>query len=139
MVNFGMQIYLTDFLKRTFGGENAKNRDFCGEKNFKSGPVYHFRINYAAALRKSAHAVVRGPSQRRARHASIPGDGDDNYHYMDESERYEHGTYDAVDEALAVCRAIVEQSLKHGFTPGMTAEGLFTRDMWASATTRSSL
>ncbi len=50
---------------------------------------------------------------------------DDNYHYMDESERYEHGTYDTVDEALAVCRAIVEQSLKHGFTPGMTAEALY--------------
>ncbi len=50
---------------------------------------------------------------------------DDNFHYMDENERYEHGTYDTMDEALAVCRAIVEQSLKHGYTPGMTAEALY--------------
>ena len=50
---------------------------------------------------------------------------DDNFHYMDENERYEHGTYDTMDEALAVCRAIVEQSLKHGYAPGMTAEALY--------------
>ena len=23
---------------------------------------------------------------------------DDNFHYMDENERYEHGTYDTMDE-----------------------------------------
>jgi hypothetical protein len=50
---------------------------------------------------------------------------DDNYHYMDPGERYEQGTYDNVEDALAVCRRLVDLSLKEGYQPGMTAEALF--------------
>src|SRR5580704_12659341 len=52
---------------------------------------------------------------------------DDNFHYMDEDERHEHGTYDTREEALAVCRAIVETSVKAQLEPGMSAEALFKR------------
>jgi hypothetical protein len=51
---------------------------------------------------------------------------DDNFHYMDATERREHGTYDTLEEALAVCRAIVEQSLINGYRPGMTADALYS-------------
>lgn len=50
---------------------------------------------------------------------------DDNFHYMDEDERYEHGVYETVDEAIAACRGIVERSLEEGYTPDVSAEALY--------------
>jgi len=32
---------------------------------------------------------------------------DDNYHYMDKSERYEVGSYDSLEEAVNKCRELV--------------------------------
>jgi hypothetical protein len=54
---------------------------------------------------------------------------DDNFHYQDESERWEKGTYETLEEALAVCRAIVEHSVHEEFDsrPGLSAEALFER------------
>jgi hypothetical protein len=37
---------------------------------------------------------------------------DDNFHYMDQDERYEHGIFSTVDEAIAACKAIVDADLK---------------------------
>lgn|GEM_PF-2085347 len=37
---------------------------------------------------------------------------DDNYHYMDESERNTQGSYDLAEEALEACRRIVDTFLK---------------------------
>lgn len=34
---------------------------------------------------------------------------DDNFHFMDESERYEQGTYSTYEEALAVAKGIVDE------------------------------
>jgi hypothetical protein len=50
---------------------------------------------------------------------------DDNFHYMEEDERWEKGTYETVEEALAVCRAIVEKSVKDQSRPGMSSQQLF--------------
>ena len=36
---------------------------------------------------------------------------DDNFHYMDEDERWEYGTFPTVEEALAACRKVVDASL----------------------------
>lgn len=36
---------------------------------------------------------------------------DDNFHYMDESERYCAGEFDALEEAIAKCKQIVDESL----------------------------
>ncbi len=36
---------------------------------------------------------------------------DDNFHYMDESERYEHGKFSDCQSAIAACRWIVDRSL----------------------------
>lgn len=49
---------------------------------------------------------------------------DDNFHYMDESERYAAGEFATLDEALAVARKIVDEWLASAYTPGMTADAL---------------
>jgi hypothetical protein len=50
---------------------------------------------------------------------------DDNFHYMDESERYEHGVFATAEEAIAACKRIVDEHLKGAFKPGMTEKELY--------------
>jgi hypothetical protein len=50
---------------------------------------------------------------------------DDNFHYMDEEERRELGTFATLEEALAACRALVDRCLVESYEPGMTAEELY--------------
>jgi hypothetical protein len=52
---------------------------------------------------------------------------DDNFHYQDADERLEHGTYETLEQALAACRGIVDQSLRHQRRPGISAEALYDR------------
>ncbi len=65
---------------------------------------------------------------------------DDNYHFMDEDERYEAGAFDDYAEALAKCEAIVDECLQEQLKPGMSAEALlsayrsFGEDPWISPT-----
>ena len=49
----------------------------------------------------------------------------DNFHYMDESERYELGTFDSSEDALHVAKTIVDEYLASVFEPGMSATDLF--------------
>jgi hypothetical protein len=37
----------------------------------------------------------------------------DNFHYMDESEAFDHGEFDTYEEALAAAMQIVEESVAH--------------------------
>jgi hypothetical protein len=53
---------------------------------------------------------------------------DDNFHYQDEDHRYEHGRFDSADEAVAVCKQIVDECLEHMLKPGMTAAALY--ELW---------
>lgn len=50
---------------------------------------------------------------------------DDNFHYQDESERYEVGEYQSYDAAVAVCKMIVDKYLASAFKVGMTAAELY--------------
>jgi hypothetical protein len=50
---------------------------------------------------------------------------DDNFHYMDEDERYEHGVFPTAAEAVAACRRIVDEDLKAAFKPGITEQELY--------------
>jgi uncharacterized membrane-anchored protein len=50
---------------------------------------------------------------------------DDNFHYMDEEERYTQGVVDTAEEALKICRDIVDQFLANSFKEGITAEALY--------------
>ena len=38
---------------------------------------------------------------------------DDNFHYMDEDKRYKHGAYDTLEDAIRICKNIVESSIKY--------------------------
>ena len=50
---------------------------------------------------------------------------DDNFHYMDEAERYELGAFARLDAAIAAAKAIVDTYLAATYKPGMTAHDLF--------------
>ena len=49
---------------------------------------------------------------------------DDNFHYMDESERYTAGEYDSCEQAIEKCKRIVDDFLLDGLKPSMTAQQL---------------
>jgi hypothetical protein len=50
---------------------------------------------------------------------------DDNFHPMDEAERYEIGVFNTWDEAVAASKQIVDEHLSRCFRPGITAEQLY--------------
>jgi hypothetical protein len=50
---------------------------------------------------------------------------DDNFNYMDEGARWEKGTYVTLEEALTVCRRLVENWLQEGYRPGISAQDLY--------------
>lgn len=52
---------------------------------------------------------------------------DDNFHYMDESERRSRGEYETFEEAVAVCKEIVDRCLRDAYTEGMTADELISQ------------
>jgi hypothetical protein len=52
---------------------------------------------------------------------------DDNFHYMEEDERWEFGTFATAPDALAVCRNLVDGSLTDCHKRGMTASDLYDR------------
>jgi len=49
---------------------------------------------------------------------------DDNYHYMDASERSAVGSYDSLDEALVKCKEITVSSLNDLYEKGISPEKL---------------
>jgi hypothetical protein len=50
---------------------------------------------------------------------------DENFHYMDPESRWELGTFDTADEALAACRRMVDEDLREHHNPGMSVADLF--------------
>src|ERR1700693_1682559 len=52
---------------------------------------------------------------------------DDNFHYMEEDERWEYGAFATAEEAIAACRSVVDQSLLGEYRPGITATRLYDR------------
>ena len=65
---------------------------------------------------------------------------DDNYHYMDEDERYSAGVFPTYGEALVRAKQIVEDSLLGFREPGQSADDLmrsyvlFGEDPWIRPT-----
>lgn len=49
----------------------------------------------------------------------------DNFHYMDESEKYEHGKFETLESAIAACKRIVDEFLETALKPGITADELY--------------
>ncbi len=50
---------------------------------------------------------------------------DDNYHFMDETERFSSGTFATVEGAVARCRTIVDEFLEREHSPGISASELY--------------
>jgi hypothetical protein len=50
---------------------------------------------------------------------------EDNFHYMDKTERYEHGEYNSCETAIQECKRIVDAFLLDAHKPSMTARQLF--------------
>jgi hypothetical protein len=54
---------------------------------------------------------------------------DDNYHYMDESERYVADSYSSLEEAVERCKELTIKSLEDLYEDGITPENLSAQ--WA--------
>jgi hypothetical protein len=50
---------------------------------------------------------------------------DDNFHYMDETERYELGTFATLEAAIQAAKEVVDACLASEHQPGMTASQLY--------------
>ena len=50
---------------------------------------------------------------------------DDNFHYMDESERHSYGEYETCEEAVSAAKKIVDDFLTSNYKFGMTADDLY--------------
>jgi hypothetical protein len=50
---------------------------------------------------------------------------DDNFHFMDESERYELGEFPTLNAAIEASKKIVDEYLLSAYLPGMAAQALF--------------
>ncbi len=50
---------------------------------------------------------------------------DDNFHFMDESERYKLGEFDTSEAAEAAWREIVDEFLLQNHKPGCSSEDLY--------------
>ena len=48
---------------------------------------------------------------------------DDNFHYMDEDERYKFGEFSSLEKAIARAKQIVDAFLVQAYKKGMTAHG----------------
>jgi len=51
---------------------------------------------------------------------------DDNYHYMDKDERYQHDEFATATEAIMAARKIVDSYLASAYQPGMSAAALYS-------------
>lgn len=51
----------------------------------------------------------------------------DNFHYMDEEEAYDHGSFNSYKEALEAAKKIVREFLVNTWTKGMTLDELITQ------------
>jgi hypothetical protein len=49
----------------------------------------------------------------------------DNFHYMDESESYEYGTFDSLELAIEAAKRIVDEYLASAYNSSMSAAQLY--------------
>jgi hypothetical protein len=50
---------------------------------------------------------------------------DDNFHFLDESERYRLGAFETCEDAVAACKKIVDEFLEKGYKKGMSFKELY--------------
>ena len=83
-------------------------------------------VTQALAVARQLYSNFTGQAQpaevRTVRYKVVV---DDNYNYMDESARSEKGPYATPERALTECRRIVDNWLREGYRPGMSAQALY--------------
>ncbi|MBC7901550.1 MAG: hypothetical protein H7070_16025 [Saprospiraceae bacterium] len=52
---------------------------------------------------------------------------DDNFHYMDESERYAFGEFDTAEAALAAAKSMVDEDIASFYKEGMSAGDVYSQ------------
>ena len=82
-------------------------------------------VRFAAALRRLKDIAAPRHSNKAADHMRFRVLIDDNYHYMDESERITHGEFETLEAAIEACKKIVNDCLAYGYESGVTAEKLY--------------
>jgi hypothetical protein len=50
---------------------------------------------------------------------------DENFHFMDTSERYGSGVFETYEEAVAKCKEIIDEFLESALTPTDSADSLY--------------
>ena len=50
---------------------------------------------------------------------------DDNFHMGDEEERYKLGEFNSCEEAIAACKAIINEFMNQGYKEGMSFKELW--------------
>jgi hypothetical protein len=131
---------IVDVLAQMDASEDAA----CGEGEGKAAEVEKMRLRYLNAANNMLLMERECPPLANEQPDVTPRQQrfrvlvDDNFHFMDEGERYQAGDYADYDSALAKCRAIVDESLQEQLRPGMTADELyaayrsFGADPWIS-------
>lgn len=76
------------------------------------------------ALLRVVHATVAAETRARRPEPAFVVYVDDNFHFMDKSERYTLGTFPSEAEAVAAAQKVVDDFLLQGFRPGIAAEAL---------------
>jgi hypothetical protein len=87
-------------------------------------------IDVASDTTVDVRNVDRRPEKPSPPDASLPSITyevyvDDNFHHMDESERYKLGDFESCEEAVAACKKIVDDFLERGYAPGMSLDELY--------------
>jgi hypothetical protein len=81
-----------------------------------AGPFGHDRLELVAAAREALENIMP-----KVKYQVFV---DDNYHYMDESDRMLAGTYNSLDEAIEKCKEITLSSLAEFYEAGISPEKL---------------
>ncbi|MDU8886309.1 hypothetical protein RXV94_09070 [Yeosuana sp. MJ-SS3] len=101
-----------EILKREYGYEESEEK-----------PINYKTINESKSGHNENEKVLEEMSNNQKFHLRIY----DNYHYMDESEAYNHGQYDSYEDAMIGAQKIVDEFFEHNWKPGVTPNDLMVQ------------
>lgn len=107
-----------EFISLAFNGADGDGMVVLQAVDLAYGTVMDLR-NVNLRTEEGSRADKRPPSIRCEVYV------DDNFHYMDESERYKLGDFENCEEAVAACKKIVDEFLELGYTEGMSFRELY--------------
>lgn len=76
-------------------------------------------------MKKGSNSKEPPLSEQRTQKEKYEVFVDDNFHFMDENERYKLAEFDTCKEATAACKKIVDDFLEKGYKEGMSFKELY--------------